>query len=239
MDWKAKEGRVDAQNLFLKSNCHPKMSKILCRLLQNNTSGRLSIPSSSGGNDKCRGKIGFVIFMTNLPASSSPPIKLSALCTITTRRNYIGGYIRLVKKKAILRRGYGLVWGKAKSHPWWPVKFTIPLSPRPWLRDLVESKKTVSRNFGDAVKDAVEEVGRRATLGLICYCINSFNSTPRDGYAMVAIPGYENLVIYTHRKIKEARDGFSPEKMLGFMQRMAVSPWSTEDRTISWIKSAV
>lgn len=177
------------------------------------------------------------------------------------------GNCRVSKQKRKFREG-DMVWGKVKSHPWWPGQiynpaFATSMAKRSrrsghvlvaffgdatfgWFTEsnLVpfeptfahKSKQTMSRNFCDAVDDAIDELGRRAALGLMCGCSNSFSSTAREGHIEVSVPGYEVPVIYSDRLVKEAKDGFQPAQMLAFMQRMAVSPWCGEDRVISGIK---
>lgn len=179
------------------------------------------------------------------------------------------GNCRVSKQKRKFREG-DMVWGKVKSHPWWPGQiynpsFATSMAKRSrrsghvlvaffgdatfgWFTEsnLVpfeptfahKSKQTMSRNFCDAVDDAIDELGRRAALGLMCGCSNSFSSTAREGHIEVSVPGYEAPVIYSDRLVKEAKDGFQPAQMLAFMQRMAVSPWCGEDRVISGIKFA-
>lgn len=179
------------------------------------------------------------------------------------------GNCRVSKQKTKFREG-DMVWGKVKSHPWWPGQiynpaFATSMAKRSrrsghvlvaffgdatfgWFTEsnLVpfeptfahKSKQTMSRSFCEAVDDAIDELGRRAALGLMCGCTNSFSSTAREGHIEVSVPGYEAPVIYQDRLVKEAKDGFQPAQMLAFMQRMAVSPWCGENRMISGIKCA-
>lgn len=179
------------------------------------------------------------------------------------------GNCRVWKQKRKFQEG-DMVWGKVKSHPWWPGQiynpaFATSMAKRSrrsghvlvaffgdatfgWFTEsnLVpfeptfahKSKQTMSRSFCDAVDDAIDELGRRAALGLMCGCTNSFSSTAREGHIEVTVPGYEAPVIYMDRQVKEAKEGFQPAQMLAFMQRMAVAPRCGEDRMILGIKYA-
>lgn len=179
------------------------------------------------------------------------------------------GNCRVWKQKRKFQEG-DMVWGKVKSHPWWPGQiynpaFATSMAKRSrrsghvlvaffgdatfgWFTEsnLVpfeptfahKSKQTMSRSFCDAVDDAIDELGRRAALGLMCGCTNSFSSTAREGHIEVTVPGYEAPVIYMDRQVKEAKEGFQPAQMLAFMQRMAVAPKCGEDRMILGIKYA-
>uniref|UniRef100_A0A0D6R3V8 PWWP domain-containing protein n=1 Tax=Araucaria cunninghamii TaxID=56994 RepID=A0A0D6R3V8_ARACU len=164
-----------------------------------------------------------------------------------------------------------MVWGKVKSHPWWPGQIYNPafatasakrsrrsghvlvaffgdatfgwfvesnLVPfEPTYRE--KSKQTSSRSFCEAVEDAVDEIGRRASLGLMCGCRNrnSFKSTSREGYVQVSVPGWELPVVYPERVLKEAREDFRPEQMIEFVKRMAVAPWCGEDTAVPGVKA--
>lgn len=179
------------------------------------------------------------------------------------------GNCRVWKQKRKFQEG-DMVWGKVKSHPWWPGQiynpaFATSMAKRSrrsghvlvaffgdatfgWFTEsnLVpfeptfahKSKQTMSKSFCDAVDDAIDELGRRAALGLMCGCTNSFSSTAREGHIEVSVPGYEAPVIYMDRQVKEAKEGFQQAQMLAFMQRMAVAPKCGEDRMISGIKYA-
>ncbi|XP_057835131.1 PWWP domain-containing protein 1 isoform X1 [Cryptomeria japonica] len=164
-----------------------------------------------------------------------------------------------------------MVWGKVKSHPWWPGQIFNPalatatakrsrrsghvlvaffgdatfgwfvesnLIPfEPTFKE--KSKQTVSRSFIEAVEDAIDELYRRAALGLMCNCRNKFKyGSTRDGYVEVLVPGWEQPVVYPDRILKEARNGFRPEQMLDFVKKMAVSPWCGDNRTIAGFKFA-
>ncbi|KAH9295399.1 hypothetical protein KI387_038987 [Taxus chinensis] len=134
------------------------------------------------------------------------------------------------------RSGHVLVafFGDA-TFGWFVEANLIPFEPT--FRE--KSKQTVSKSFIEAVEDAVDELHRRAALGLMCNCRNSFNyGSAREGYVEVLVPGWEQSVVYPDRLVEEARDGFRPGQMVDFVKRMAVSPWSGEDRTVGGIKYA-
>lgn len=99
------------------------------------------------------------------------------------------------------------VWGKIRSHPWWPGRiydpldgsdyakkvkqrdrilvayfgdgtfaWCIPSQLRPFQQNFVEmSKQSSSRNFVNAVEEAINEVGRLVDLKMTCSCVPKDN----------------------------------------------------------------
>ncbi|KAK6159889.1 hypothetical protein DH2020_003270 [Rehmannia glutinosa] len=160
--------------------------------------------------------------------------------------------------------GYGykigdMVWGKVKSHPWWPGQiyneaFASPSVRRSstratcWWRFLgtaamgenfvEKSRQTTSRTFVKAVEEAVDELSRRSSLGLACRCRNEFNFWPSnvEGYFVVNVGDYEPGV-YGLSQISKSRDGFWPREMLSFVQQMASEPSNDQHWTIDFIKN--
>lgn len=120
------------------------------------------------------------------------------------------------------------------SYGWFIESDLVPFEPN----YVQKSKQSTSRTFTKAVEESVDELGRRAALGLTCPCRNSsyFKPAKVKGYVMVDIAGYVTPGVYTERQIEGARNEFNPENMLSFARRMAVSPWSTEDQSVSGIK---
>lgn len=120
------------------------------------------------------------------------------------------------------------------SYGWFIESDLVPFEPN----YVQKSKQSTSRTFTKAVEESVDELGRRAALGLTCPCRNSsyFKPAKVKGYVMVDIGGYVTPGVYTERQIEGARTEFNPENMLSFARRMAVSPWSAEDRSVSGIK---
>lgn len=120
------------------------------------------------------------------------------------------------------------------SYGWFIESDLVPFEPN----YVQKSKQSTSRTFTKAVEESVDELGRRAALGLTCPCRNSsyFKPAKVKGYVMVDIGGYVTPGVYTERQIEGARNEFNPENMLSFARRMAVSPWSAEDQSVSGIK---
>lgn len=120
------------------------------------------------------------------------------------------------------------------SYGWFMESDLVPFEPNYDQK----SKQSTSRTFTKAVEESVDELGRRAALGLTCPCRNSsyFKPAKVKGYVMVDIGGYVTPGVYTEKQIEGARTKFIPENMLSFARRMAVSPWSAEDRSVSGIK---
>lgn len=120
------------------------------------------------------------------------------------------------------------------SYGWFMESDLVPFEPNYDQK----SKQSTSRTFTKAVEESVDELGRRAALGLTCPCRNSsyFKPAKVKGYVMVDIGGYVTPGVYTEKQIDGARTKFNPEIMLSFARRMAVSPWSAEDRSVSGIK---
>lgn len=100
-----------------------------------------------------------------------------------------------------------------------------------------KSRQTTSRNFVNAVEEAVEEISRRRGLGLACKCRNKYNfrSTNVQGYFVVEVPDYEQGA-YSENQIKKARDGFVPQETLDFIQQLALVPQGSGQMALDFIK---
>ncbi|GLJ46067.1 hypothetical protein SUGI_0970500 [Cryptomeria japonica] len=110
----------------------------------------------------------------------------------------------------------------------------------PFEQNYVEkSKQSTQRGFTKAVEEAVDEISRRAALGLMCVCRNgdAFRPRKQEGYVNVDVQGYVNPGLYSFRQIKVAKNAFKPADMLSFVRNLAVLPGSGEVKCISGIKS--
>ncbi|MCL7043823.1 hypothetical protein MKW94_001339 [Papaver nudicaule] len=168
-----------------------------------------------------------------------------------------------------------MVWGKVKSHPWWPGQVfseayattSVRHSKRAghvlvaffgdssygWFdpAELIpfepnyneKSQQTAMRIFVRAVEEAVDEVRRRAALGLVCRCRNPHNFRPTNirGQFTVDVLDYEGGT-YSVKEIKKARDSFQPSEALSFVRQLAGNPRDYEEKDnerkgIDWIKN--
>ncbi|RVW55617.1 hypothetical protein CK203_088094 [Vitis vinifera] len=129
--------------------------------------------------------------------------------------------VNVLKKVTMKTLGSGyevgdMVWGKVKSHPWWPGQIldeamdgSIPWSLSHLISHYAEkSKQTNADAFVSSVEEAVNEAARRAALGLVS------------------------------EQIKRARDGFRPVEMHSFVLEIAMMPFSNAERSIDCIKNA-
>lgn len=164
-----------------------------------------------------------------------------------------------------------MVWGKVKSHPWWPGhiydnSFATPQVRRtrreghvlvaffgdssygwfdpaeliPFEANYAEkSRQTTSRNFLKAVEEAVDEVSRRAGLGLSCKCRNPYNfrGTNVQGYFVVDVPDFEPRAVYSTAQIQKARDSFKPVEALSFIKELALSPCVGDEKDVNFMKN--
>ncbi|CAN4080152.1 unnamed protein product [Withania somnifera] len=162
-----------------------------------------------------------------------------------------------------------LVWGKVRSHPWWPGQiYDESLIPSPlcdamrdgsvlvafygdnsyaWLEpdEIIpfephfeeKSKKSKLQTFIGAVEEAIDELKRRAALGLTCFCQSNLQLTTSEGLYKVDVTGYEPGPIYSSKQIKKSRDSFQPHGMFSFVKKLAKSPTSLQD-VYGIIKSA-
>ncbi|MCL7023194.1 hypothetical protein MKW94_016226 [Papaver nudicaule] len=138
--------------------------------------------------------------------------------------------VRKTKKK-----GHILVvfFGDA-SYGWFDPANLIPFEP--YYSD--KSQQIQMKLFTRAVEEAVEEVRRRAALGLVCCCRYplNFQPTKNQGYYNVELPDYEEET-YSLSEIKKARDDFQPGEIVSFIQQLAVSPRGNQEKSIDWIKN--
>ncbi|KAK4737723.1 hypothetical protein R3W88_001420 [Solanum pinnatisectum] len=113
-----------------------------------------------------------------------------------------------------------LVWGKVMSHPWWPGKiYDDSLIPSP----LCDAKRD---RWFSSLEEAIDELKKRAVLGLTCSCLGNFQPTRIEGLYKVDVSGYTSGTIYSSKQIKKCRDGFHPHGMFSFVKKLAMSPRS-------------
>lgn len=93
-----------------------------------------------------------------------------------------------------------------------------------------EEKSKISKlqTFSVAVEEAIDELKRRAALGLTCFCRHpsNFRLARTEGLYEVDVSGYEPGAIYSSKWIKNCRDGFQPHGMFSFVKKLATSPRS-------------
>lgn len=164
-----------------------------------------------------------------------------------------------------------MVWGKVKSHPWWPGHIFNEALADPLVRrtkreghvlvaffgdssygwflpdELVpfdtnfaeKSRQTTAKTFLKAVEEAVDEVGRRCGLRVVCQCRNPYTFRPKrvPGYFEVDVPDYETGGIYSADQISNARESFRPEDTLSFVKQLALAPRDSDQKNIRWIKN--
>ncbi|KAL0367707.1 UNVERIFIED_CONTAM: hypothetical protein Sradi_3660800 [Sesamum radiatum] len=72
------------------------------------------------------------------------------------------------------------------------------------------------------------EVKKRSALGLTCNCKchnpSNFRHTEVQGFLEVDVAGYGARSKYSIEQIKKARNGFKPQEMFSFLQKLALSP---------------
>ncbi|KAF5954712.1 hypothetical protein HYC85_007568 [Camellia sinensis] len=161
-----------------------------------------------------------------------------------------------------------MVWGKVKSHPWWPGQIFDEASASPsicraekegqvlvafygdgtygWFEPgrlipfdfhyTEKSKQTNTPEFLTAVGEAVDEVKRRAALGLTCRCRNPNIFRPKsvEGFFEVDVSGFQPGGLYSKKQIERARDAFQSSKILSFMKRLALMPQDDVQRNVEW-----
>jgi DNA (cytosine-5)-methyltransferase 3A len=160
-----------------------------------------------------------------------------------------------------------MVWGKVKSHPWWPGHvYSITLTDNAevhrghrdglilvaffgdssygWFEpheivpfeehfaEKVAQGASTRSSFAAAVAEAVDEVARRAALGLFCPCRKpgAFRPHPLDArYLLVDVPGFDTDADYHPDQIAASRDRFVPRKALDFLLDAAVTQRDAAD----------
>ncbi|KAL7210439.1 hypothetical protein ACSBR1_031901 [Camellia fascicularis] len=161
-----------------------------------------------------------------------------------------------------------MVWGKVKSHPWWPGQIFDEALASPsiccaekegqvlvafygdgtygWLEPgrlipfdfhyTEKSKQTNTPEFLTAVEEAVDEVKRRAALGLTCRCRkpNIFRPKSVEGFFEVDVSGFQPGGLYSKKQIERARDAFQPSKTLSFVKQLALMPQDDVQRNVEW-----
>ncbi|XVE99387.1 hypothetical protein REPUB_Repub03eG0193800 [Reevesia pubescens] len=155
-----------------------------------------------------------------------------------------------------------LVWGKVRSHPWWPGQIFDPSDAsekavkyhkkdsflvayfgdrtfawneasllKPFRSHFSQiEKQSNSESFQNAVSCALEEVSRRAELGLACSCI------PQDAYDNIKFQKVENTGVRQESRIRDGVDtslsasSFEPDKLVDYVKALAESPSGGGDR---------
>ncbi|XP_015080685.2 uncharacterized protein LOC107024257 [Solanum pennellii] len=108
------------------------------------------------------------------------------------------------------------------SYAWLDHNQIIPFEPH------FEEKSNNSKiqTFFVAVEEAIDELKKRAVLGLTCSCLGNFQPTRNEGLYKVDLSGYTPGTIYSSKQIKKCRDGFHPHGMFSFVKKLAMSPRS-------------
>ncbi|KGN49968.2 hypothetical protein Csa_000702 [Cucumis sativus] len=155
-----------------------------------------------------------------------------------------------------------LVWGKVRSHPWWPGQIFDPSDSsdqamKYYKKDFYlvayfgdrtfawnevshlkpfrthfsqEEMQSHSEAFQNSVECALEEVSRRAELGLACAC------TPKEAYDMVKCQIIENAGIREESSRRYGVDksasatSFEPAKLIEYIRDLAKFPSDGSDR---------
>ncbi|KAI6676447.1 hypothetical protein NL676_037243 [Syzygium grande] len=129
-----------------------------------------------------------------------------------------------------------LVWGKVRSHPWWPGQIFDPSDAsekamKYHKKDcFLIAMQSNSESFLNALNCALDEVSRRAELGLACSCI------PKDVYDKIKVQTVENTGIREDLGSREGVDestsasSFEPDKLLEYMRTLAQCSSSGGDR---------
>ncbi|KAF8398175.1 hypothetical protein HHK36_017101 [Tetracentron sinense] len=143
-----------------------------------------------------------------------------------------------------------VVWAKAFPHTWWP-GLVFRKGPRgvsvsffdcKRIRCFRESeicsfeenfqklsKKFESRMSG-ALDCALDVLGCRVSLGLMCSCQISMEDVTGGSPTLADQPSVEQII--------EVKKAFQPMVALDFVRRMAVSPWVEDAETVSVSKAA-
>ncbi|KAA0034050.1 Tudor/PWWP/MBT superfamily protein isoform 5 [Cucumis melo var. makuwa] len=155
-----------------------------------------------------------------------------------------------------------LVWGKVRSHPWWPGQIFDPSDSsdqamKYYKKDFYlvayfgdrtfawnemshlkpfrthfsqEEMQSHSEAFQNSVECALEEVSRRAELGLACAC------TPKEAYDMIKCQIIENAGIREESSRRYGVDksasatSFEPVKLIEYIRDLAKFPSDGSDR---------
>ncbi|XWS56474.1 hypothetical protein CRYUN_Cryun09bG0088500 [Craigia yunnanensis] len=155
-----------------------------------------------------------------------------------------------------------LVWGKVRSHPWWPGQIFDPSDAsekavkyhkkdnflvayfgdrtfawneasllKPFRSHFSQiEKQSNSESFQNAVNCALEEVSRRAELGLACPCIL------QDVYEKIKFQNVQNTGVRQESSIRDGVDislsasSFEPGKLIDYMKALAEFPSGGGDR---------
>ncbi|CAN6443270.1 unnamed protein product [Victoria cruziana] len=168
-----------------------------------------------------------------------------AHCEVSVQRKRgVGGVERF-------RRG-DIVWANSSDEEWWPglvfkvtrmkvlasifgqdrVCWISVFQVLPFEENYVEKSKNAGGQLKVAIGKALEELGKRAALGLICLCEGLIKFNENEKSAVVDVPGYSDSSHYTLEQILKARMEFRPLEVLDFLQKAAVSFFSDESDTV-------
>ncbi|XP_060197791.1 PWWP domain-containing protein 4-like isoform X2 [Lycium barbarum] len=111
------------------------------------------------------------------------------------------------------------------SYAWLDYDQIIPFEPH--FEE--KSNKSKIQTFVVAVEEAVDELKKRAVLGLTCFCQGNFQPARIQGLYKVDVSGYEPGAIYSSKQIKKCRDGFQPHGVFSFVKKLAMSPRSLQN----------
>ncbi|XP_028124998.1 uncharacterized protein LOC114321947 isoform X5 [Camellia sinensis] len=86
------------------------------------------------------------------------------------------------------------------------------------------------------LNQAVDEVKRRAALGLTCRCRNPNIFRPKsvEGFFEVDVSGFQPGGLYSKKQIERARDAFQSSKILSFVKQLALMPQDDVQRNVEW-----
>ncbi|KAH0725702.1 hypothetical protein KY284_001567 [Solanum tuberosum] len=120
------------------------------------------------------------------------------------------------------------------SYAWLDHNQIIPFEPH--FEE--KSNKSKIQTFFVAVEEAIDELKKRAVLGLTCSCLGNFQPTRIEGLYKVDVSGYAPGTIYSSKQIKKSRDGFHPHGMFSFVKKLAMSPRSLPNNVYGIINIA-
>lgn len=147
-----------------------------------------------------------------------------------------------------------MVWGKVKSHPWWPgYVFSEALASPQVRRTKVEGQVLVAF-FGDSSygwfypahllpfeshfsDKSKHKTSNRNFVRAVEQALDEV--TRRSGLPFVCRCRNQDSfpdTVYSVDQIRKARDGFKPMEMVDFLNQLAVSPTGNEDQGIEFIK---
>ncbi|GJM94604.1 hypothetical protein PR202_ga11266 [Eleusine coracana subsp. coracana] len=128
------------------------------------------------------------------------------------------------------------------SYGWFEPHEIVPYDDH--LAEKIAEGLSTRGSFVAALAEAVDEINRRAALGLLCPCRNprAFRPHPLDArYFLVDVPGFDTDAVYHPDQIAAARSQFVPRKAMDFLLDAAVTQRDSAEvaaRTIPGIEMA-